>query len=400
MIANWLIGTEANYMQGLNQFDLPTNKSFKHSAPESVSVATTSVKILAETMAGMPLDVFNKSKDGKEKDKGSNIYDLLHYNPNPYTTSNTFFQTLEYHRNFTGNSFALIHRNTATGRPEKLEIINPSRIKGYKLVDDQVYYKIKSENKEEKDVHVNGDNMLHFKMMSRDGVMGIDPISVLKLNMGITYKGLGSMDSFYENNALSPKALKPVVGSASNATRNKEVIKEFANTYTGAANSGKWITLPPGVEIQDLAINFADAQIIESLKFNGQQIAALYGVPVYMATGDYTQSKFNNIEHSQLSFKVNTITPIVRMYRAELEAKLLTKKERGAGKSIEFNMNSLIEPDTKTKTDYYRTMTNVGAMSPFTVATLENLPTEDVQKVLLAQTNLQSLDKFKGQEDE
>ena len=397
---NILLGKESMYF-GAKQFELPTNSHA--SEPDKVSVATTCVKVLAETMAAMPLHVYKQdSKQGKVKDYKHPIYDLLHTQPNPYTTSNSFFQTLEYHRNFTGNAFALIHRDNNTGKVEGLEIIDPSRVRGYKVRNNELYYKIAVGDVRTQDADtksINAANILHFKMMSKDGIWGINPIKVLKMNMGITYKGLGSIDKFYENNALSPKALKSAIGSNANAVRSKEAMDKFNREYSGVNNSGKWINLPPNTDIVDLSISFADAQIIESLKFNSQQIAALFGVPVYMATGDYTQSKYNNIEQSGLAFKVNTITPIARMYRAELEAKLFTSKDKKANKEIGFNMNSLIEPDTKTKTDYYRAMTNIGAMSPHTVAMLESLPVDDSQDILLAQTNLQSLNKFKAQEN-
>jgi HK97 family phage portal protein len=394
-----IFGKESYYMQGIKQYQLPTNK-FDISNPDAVSVATTCVKVLAETMAGMPLEIYKQDKEeGKSKDKKHPLYPILHTTPNTYTTANSFFQTLEYHRNFTGNAFALINRNNGSGRVTGLEIIHPSRVKGYKVSEGQLYYKVGMGDGKE-DVTINGSEILHFKMMSKDGIWGINPIEALKMNMGISYKGLGSMDNFYENNALSPKALKPTIGGAANATRSQEAMDKFNAEYSGVNNSGKWINLPPNTDIVDLSISFADAQIIESLKFNAQQIAALYGVPVFMATGDYTQSKYNNIEQTGLSFKVFTMTPITRMYRAELEAKLFTRKDYNANKSIEFNMNSLIEPDTKTKTDYYRAMTNIGAMSPKTVAMLENQPMDDSQDILLAQTNLQSLDKFKTQVNE
>ena len=180
---SFILGKESNYFAQAKQFELPTNRF--PTDPSHVSVATTCVKVLAETMAGMPLHVYKPSKkDGKVKDKKSKIYDLLHSQPNKFTTSNSFFQTLEYHRNFTGNAFAIIYRNLNTGTPEKLEIVNPSQVKGYKVKNDELYYKI-GEDDEEK--HINAANMLHFKMMSKDGIWGLNPIEVLKMNMGITH---------------------------------------------------------------------------------------------------------------------------------------------------------------------------------------------------------------------
>ena len=388
---DWLIGTPEAFGHSGN-FTTPTNY-YNEASADKVAVATTCVKILAETLGKMPADVWRADKvKGKVKAKEHHLYNLVHSKPNNYTTANTFYQTLENHRNFKGNAFARIHRHSGTGRPVWFEVIPPSRVRSYKLKENELWYVLLDEDNEEFDV--NQAEMLHFKMMSPDGIWGINPISALSVNMGITHKGLQSLDSFYKNNALSPKALKSTVGS-SNSKLYKESKKEFEKEYTGSVNAGKWVNLPPNTDIVDLQINLADAQIIESLKFNSQQIAALYGVPVYMATGDFTQSKFNNIEQSQLGFKINTVSSIARMYKAELEAKLLTDKDRKAGIEIEFNINSLVEPDTKTKTDYYRALANIGAITPHQIAVFEGLPADDVQNIYLAQTNLQELSKFK-----
>ena len=388
---NWLIGTPDSF--GYNgTFQTPTNY-YDDASASKVAVATTCVKILSETVGKMPIGVWKTdSTKGKVKDKGHYLYNILHRQPNNYTTANTFFQTSENHRNYKGNSFARIHRHSGTGRVQWLETIPPSKVKNYSIKGNDLYYTLL--DNDDKEYVLNQSEILHFRMMSPDGVWGINPISALSLNMGITHKGMQSLDSFYKNNALSPKALKTIVGS-SNAAKSKEALAEFNAANSGVMNAGKWINLPPNTDIVDLQINLADAQIIESLKFNSQQIAALYGVPVYMATGDFTQSKFNNIEQSQLSFKVNTISSITRMYKAELESKLLTEKDRKAGIEIEFNLNSLVEPDTKTKVEYYRGLANIGAITPHQIAVLESLPADPVQNLYLAQTNLQELSKFK-----
>lgn len=389
--SDWLLGTPEMVWSG-SQGSFTFQNKFNEG--DSVAVATTCVKILAETLGTMPLNVYrDDKKDGKVKDKRSNLWELLHYQPNPYTNSNSFFQTLEYHRNFKGNAFAQIHRTEGSGKPLSFEIISPSRVKDYEIKKNELYYVVKSNIKGEDNYLVNSSDMLHFKMMSPDGIMGINPISALSLNLGTTYKGMRTMDSFYANNALSPKALKTVVGSM-NATRSKEAMAAFNKEYAGAANAGKWINLPPNTEIQDLQINFADAQIIDSMRFNGQQISALYGVPVYMAMGDYTQSKYNNIEQAQLSYKINTVMPISKMYKAELESKLLTTKQRRLGAEIEFNLNSLVEPDTKTKSEYYRSLANIGVITPKQIATFEGLPTDDVQDIHLVMSNIMALDKL------
>jgi len=368
---------------------------FDPNHPEVVAVANTCVKILAETMGRIPLEVYKTVEgEGKLKDKKFYLYDILHTQPNGWTNANMFFQALEYHRNFRGNAYAFIHRHQGSGRVTSLEVLDSRRVCGYELRDGELYYLVsKVDNPSDFDA-INATEMLHFRMQTEDGIWGIHPMTSLKTNMSLVHKGSLTMDTFYENNAFSPKALKSTVASA-NTKHLDEALKDFETLYAGAAKAGKVIKLPPNTELQDLAIDFQTAQIIEGMKLNSQQISAHYGVPVFMSSGDYTQSKFNSIEAMQIGFKVHTIAPIARMYKSELEMKLLTDKDKALGREIEFNLNSLVEPDTKTKTEYFKNMIYTGVMTPQLAAILEGLPASEVQDIHLIQSNMMGLEQYR-----
>lgn len=389
---NWIVGRTEPVKEQLIS-DLTFGGKFNPYQADRVSVATTCVKILAESVGKLPAEIL-RDQDGKGKMRDTDfyLYKLLHEQPNPWTTANTFFQTLEYHRNFKGNAFAKIHRNAATGRVEWLEIITPSRVKGYKLEKGQLYYSIKSEDDRKDDELVNANDILHFRMMSPDGIWGINPIEALRMNMSVTFQGLNTMDSFYENNLFSPKAIKSSVAGAANKKLMDEAVDEISKKFSGAGKAGKLIPLPANTEIQDLQINLQDAQIIESMKFNSQQISALYGVPVFMATGDYTQSKFNSIEQMSIGFKVNTIQPITRMYKAEIESKLLTDADKyQARREFMFDLNSLVEADLRSKGDWFKSLFNMAAISPEEIAKRNGLPTEGLSSDTWAPTNTMSV---------
>ncbi len=70
-----------------------------------------------------------------------------------------------------------------------------------------------------------------------------------------------------------------------------------------------------------------------------------------------------------------SLAAIGRMYRQELESKLLTIEERLSGKSIEFNWEALVEIDSKTRIENQRTLQNMGVITPNEVAKNEGYPT-------------------------
>jgi len=356
-----------------NDVIIPTlingNLPFDPERSDKISTIYTCIKILADTISRMPLNIYEDAGNGKIVKKNDYRYPILHYQPNNWTTQQTFFAALEYWRNLKGNSFARIYRNN--GRVISLVLLPPSKVKDYKIVNDQLYYLI--EDDEGKVEPINSSEILHFKCITKDGIWGLNPIEALRQNLSITYQGFQTIDNFYRNNAMTPKIIKSTVPN----TKQDAMIKaldEFNAKYAGAAKAGNAAILPPNTDIVDLKLNLADVEFINTIKFNAQQIAALYGVPPHMV-GILEATKYNNVEYMMLEFKASTLASIGRMYRQELESKLLTTEERLNGVSIEFNFNALMETDSKTRIENLRTLQGMGVVTPNDVCKLEGYPT-------------------------
>ena len=388
------IGTEKDYIN----YRIPqlTGSKFDISQSMNISTVYTCINILSSTISRLPKEVYKyDSINGKVKDKTNPLYNILHYNVNGWMSSNSFYSYIETVRNYKGNAFAKINR---AGKVTSLEIIPNSYVKGYGIEGGQLYYFIKASEASEMQV-LNSNDILHYKsLVTLDGIWGVNPIESLRANLSATYKGLRAIDAFYDNNANSPKALKSTVSGANQAIM-LEALEKFKTEYAGADNAGKMIPLPPNTEIQELKLNFADAEFINTTRFNVEQIAAVYGVPLDRA-GVVNASKFNSVEYAGLSFKINTIASICRMYRQEEELKLLTDADKMNGISIESNTNAMIELDHKAKTEGYKVLSQMGAISPNQVAQFENLPTDKSGDVRIVPMNMMNLDKIKTSDNE
>lgn len=370
-IQNLWKGTYDNY----NDFIIPNILNgngilFDLSQADQVSTVYTCLKILADTLARLPLNVYTDKGEGRTVDKIDYRYPILHYNPNNWTSQQTFFSALEYWRNLRGNSFAKIYRDNS-GKVTSLILIPPSKVKSYGIVNSELYYTITNDNNV--DEVINASEILHFKGLTKDGVWGLNPIEALRLNVSSTYQGLNTIDNFYKNNALSPKAIKSTISGA-NQKSMLEALEEFKRKYTGSTNAGQMIPLPPNTEIMDMALNFVDAEFISTLKFNTTQISALYGVPAWMV-GILEATKWNNVELMMDEFKATTLSAITRMYRQELEFKLLSISERINGVSIEFNMQALVEADITTRSTYFKTLSSMGVITPNDICIKEGFAT-------------------------
>jgi len=297
--------------------------------PELVQAVYTCVNILASNLSRIPVFIWKSSpKKGKIKYKTHPLYNLLHNRPTNYQNFQTWLSTLETVRNFFGNSFAFIERNEH-GQITGFPIVQPGHITSAKIQDGMLWYFSSTSNR----VYRAAD-LLHFKCISKNGLMGLNPISALQTDINLNSKSKTVVDKFYSNNANSQKVLEQIEPGGSSQKKIDEAITIFQEKYAGVNNSGKIVVPPPLTQIKELKLDVKNQMFLATAQFSEESIAALFSIPVDLL--GHKQSKYNSFEQSQLNFIVNTMAGIINIYRRELEFKLLSDKEINQSISIEF----------------------------------------------------------------
>jgi len=313
--------------------------------PEKIATVYTCCRILSDNLARMPLSVFIDNENGRQEMTRHRLTYLLKFQPNSYQNAQKFWSTIEYHRNYFGNAFALVYKEKNTGYPISLEIIHPARIKEYFFSKNQLFWVITNPNTQNEEI-VSDTDMLHFRGISEDGIIGLSPLVAIERQTNINERATSTMDNFYKNGAITQHAItrdyppKDLSGPAAGIV--KEEMDSFDDNFVGPENAGKPIRMPFGSKIQSLAMQFADAQLIETLRFTREDISAAYGVLLGMVDGSFEKM---DVEQLTTLFKNNTMGPIVAIYMAEINGKLLTRAELERGFSVEFDVMALIGMD-------------------------------------------------------
>ena len=332
--------------------------------PHNAITIFTASRILSSTISQLPLNITKEGKVYKEND----LYYSLRYRMNEVQNNQSFWATLEYHRGVYGNAFVDIRKGVN-------RIIHPALVTDYdfKGLGGRLRYKISWSNATDlvqdkykayksEDEWVENKDLLHFKGLSVDGIFGLPPVSAAAQSMRITDKASNTIISFYKNRAMSPMALESTINTAAGAKATNEALGEFDKKYVGSWKAGKSLQLPPNTKLTPLAIHFADAELVATMKFTKDEIFALYGIPSFMyAASNEVQM---DIEQQSLNFKTFTIAPVVSIYEEELAYKLLSKEDRINDVSIDFDLDKLVESDLKTKANAYRSLVTSGLMSP------------------------------------
>ena len=348
------------------------------------------VRILAEAVAGLPLNLYRYTGDGgKEKAIGHPLYLLLHDEPNPEMTSFVFRETLMTHLLLWGNAYAQIIRN-GKGEVVALYPLMPNKMTVDRDERGQLYYSYQRSNDEavcskEQTVILRPTDVLHVPGLGFDGLVGYSPIAMAKnaIGMAIACEEYGA--KFFANGA-APGGVLEHPGTIKDPQRVRE---SWQSTFGGSGNANKIAVLEEGMKYTPIGISPEQAQFLETRKFQINEIARIFRVPPHMV-GDLEKSSFSNIEQQSLEFVKYTLEPWVIRWEQSIQRTLLTQEEK-AQYFVKFNLEGLLRGDYQSRMNGYATARQNGWMSANDIRELENLdriPAEEGGDLYLINGNM------------
>lgn len=346
-------------------------KSVSVQSAIQVSAVYACVRVIAETIASLPLHVYKATDTGSTKATDHPLYRILHDEPNREMTSFILRETMLTHLLLWGNSYSQIIR---TGRnqiaglyplmPDRMEVDRDSkgRLTYTYTTSDGKSYRLAPEE------------VLHIPGLGFDGVVGYSPIALEKnaIGLGLAAEEYGS--KFFSNGARPSGIL-----THPNTVKEPKRLRDSWNAaYGGTVNSGRVAILEEGMKFETISMPNNEAQFLETRKFQVSEICRIYRVPPHLV-GDLEHATFSNIEHQSISFAVHTIRPwLVRIEQA-LNRALYSDKEKERFFS-QFNIDGLMRGAYKERMEGYAIARQNGWMSANDIRELENMnPLTDSQ---------------------
>ncbi len=348
------------------------------------------VRILAEAVAGLPLNLYRYTEDGgKEKAIDHPLYLLLHDEPNPEMSSFVFRETLMTHLLLWGNAYAQVIRN-GKGEVVALYPLMPNKMTVDRDERGQLYYSYQRSNDEairskDQTVILHPSDVLHIPGLGFDGLVGYSPIAMAKnaIGMAIACEEYGA--KFFANGA-APGGVLEHPGTIKDPQRVRE---SWQSTFGGSGNANKIAVLEEGMKYTPIGISPEQAQFLETRKFQINEIARIFRVPPHMV-GDLEKSSFSNIEQQSLEFVKYTLDPWVVRWEQSLTRALFTQAEK-ARYFVKFNLEGLLRGDYESRMNGYATARQNGWMSANDIRELENLdriPAEEGGDLYLINGNM------------
>ncbi len=365
------------------------------------------VNVISDGFSSLPVHVYQRSKIAGRASKSiatdSPLYSLIHDEPNPEMTSAVFFKTLMVHDLLWGNSYSEIQRNGSgqiigvwprnPARTRPIRILKPLMLEGDLLPPGTMLYEtsdqlmdsssyVVDQNPEMQNVGlkrlVRAENMLHVPGLSLDGRLGQSTVWLARQAFGLALATEKYGAKFFGNGARPAGIL--TLPSKLEDKAIDTLRRSWAEAH-GGENQFKVAVLEQGVKYEKIAATPEEGQMLQTRKYEREEICAIFGVPAHMVAASDKSGK-SNVEQSSIEFVLYCLHPWLNRFEQELSRKLFPSLGRTAGKYfVKFDTRKLMYPDAAARSAFYSQGKQWGFLNTNMILELEDMNPVENEKV-------------------
>lgn len=326
------------------------------------------VNILAGDVGQLPLDVYERTDNGKQRCTDHPAQTLLRRRPNDMMNACTFRELIMSHALLWGNGRAGIVRD-GRGSPIALIPFLPDRSKE-EIVKGRLWHLTKLGDSNNYTPFAD-ENVLHIKGLGFDGVTGYSVINLARNSWGL---GLAAEKHGNRNfkNGARPSVILESEGRFDEPTAQK-LLDDWARMHAGLDNTGRTALLQAGIKAKPLSMSNQDAEWLSTRAFQRVEVASWFNLPPHFL-GDDSQDGYNSVEMRMQGYIDRTLMRWLVAWCEECHEKLLTDDQKEDDSHfVEFNTAALLRGDLKTRYSAYQIGIQSEFLSPDEVRRFENL---------------------------
>lgn len=283
------------------------------------------------------------------------LYNVLHLTPNADMTSCEFFACVMVCLDIWGNSYAIIDRSS-DGRVVALTPKNPQRMTVERMLNGRLRYTYRPLNAQP--VVYDEDAVLHFRLLSIDGIVGLSPIEYAAEIMGDVIGANRAASREFRNGMKIGGFLQtPENVELSDAQRLKFEghLQRYAQDPSMA---GKWFLLEYGIKPisgETIRMNPRVSQLLETRYFGIEEICRILRTPpALIGHIDKASSWASSLESLNQGFLTYAIAPVLMRLEQRMRVKLLSADQR-PDYTVRFNVGGLMRGNVQEQNAAYAT---------------------------------------------
>jgi HK97 family phage portal protein len=254
----------------------------------SVSAVYGCVNLIAGAISALPIHIYRRDQNGDlARDQNNPLWWVLNEEFAPRWPAATGWSFSAGSKLLHGDSFIEIKRS-ANGAIRALVPIHQNRVEVISTSDgERLVYEIKPDSTirtpdqtASRTRVIDQDDMLHIPGFGYNGIRGLSPLRhALRMSGGVAVNAQQFSAKFLENAARPEMALK------TDATLTDDQfarMKEWLTEHQGPQNAGRPMILEGGLDVKTLTMPMEEMQLLETRRFQVEEIARIYGVPPFM----------------------------------------------------------------------------------------------------------------------
>jgi HK97 family phage portal protein len=323
------------------------------------------VRLLSGAVSTCPLKVYRDVNGESVSARDHRAWRMLHDMPNPLTPAGRFWETVVAHLLLYGDAFLWKNR-TGGVLVDELWVMDPASIE---VQWDAGLREKRFKQTTSSNVRVYSDEeVLHIPAWSLDGLKGRSAVMLCRDALGAAIGRDQFEGSFYRDGATLAAVLK-TPGQLSEAARKN--LQGFRAKFGGGRKAFGTPVLEEGVDLQTVQTSLRDMQFVESQQLTATTIATLLNIPPSYIGGSTGDSlTYGTRESEAIQFVTHGMLP----WTTRIEQALAADRSIFPFSSWypQFVLEGLMRADAKARGEFYKLLSDVGAIVPNEIRALEN----------------------------
>jgi HK97 family phage portal protein len=352
-----------------------------------LSTAWACSKLRSQVIGTLPMGVFRWNNGAPEPARDHWLYPIVHFKPNHEFTASRFWQATISALDLDGNAYLEKMIGSDGKRIVGLSWLAPA-LMDCERKNGAIEYAYRDPITRARRL-IRPDRLVHMRQFSTGDVKGLSVIAYGAKSLGLARDTVTAAAATF-GNGLRPGGFFDTGGRVLDDTQRADFTKAFISDRRGAENAG-WVgLLEGGFKWQEVKINPEDAQMLESRRFDIEEICRWFNMPPIMV-GHASEGQTmwgTGVEQLILQWLTTGVAPTCIDIEQQLMVDLLTPADIAEGVFIRMNIDALMRATAEVRASFLSTMVGAGLMTRNEARAKENLPPMEGGDVLTVQAQM------------
>jgi HK97 family phage portal protein len=352
------------------------------------------VRLVSETIATLPLNMYEKTSAGKRVATDHPLQMVLHDQPNADTTAAVHWEATIAAMLMRGKAHTEKLVN-GQGRLIGLDFLHPDRLSTMRNADGTKRYLYTMDDGRQREIPASRIWMVPG--FSIDGKTGVSVVSYATNVVGTAIAAENTAAGVFRSGLKPTRFLKL---STWLTKGQRQDYRDSIDAVKNSLDTGDVPVLEGGMDFGTIGFNPGDAELLQSRSFSVEEICRFLRVdPAMVGHGGKDSNWGTGLEQKMIWFLTFTLGPWLKRMEQAISKDLLTPAER-LRYYPKFSVEGLLRSDSAARAAFYSVMVNNGILTRDEVRELEDRePMGGNAAVLTVQTALAPLDSLGTSDD-